>query len=88
MIQGITVMMNQNSGNVFLTNSEFQVAMLADNGTLYSFYSSPYEGKEGSFEDLLTEYNDMHHEDQEWFRDVAKNIGRESEIEELEKQAG
>ncbi len=78
----VTVMMNQNSGSVFLTNSEYQVVMLANDNTLYSFYTSPYEGKEGSFEDLLDEYNDMCHEDQEWFQDIAKNIGRQSEIPE------
>jgi hypothetical protein len=76
---GVTVMMNKNSGNVFLTNDEFQVAM-ESGGELYSFYTSPYEGREGSFEDLLAEYEDMHEEDKEWFKDIAKNIGREDEV--------
>lgn len=75
----VTIMMNFNSGNVFFTNSEFQVAMM--NGeTLESFYSSPYEGKEGFFDELLEEYGDMHPEDQEWFREIAKNLNREDEI--------
>lgn len=76
---GVTVMMNQNSGNVFLTNDEFQVAMESD-GKLYSFYSSPYEGKEGSFDDLLAEYGDMHSEDQEWFKELAERLSREEEL--------
>lgn len=76
---GVVLMMNQNSGNVFLTNDEFEVAMCSD-GKLYSFYTSPYEGREGSFEDLLEEYDDMHEEDKEWLRDIAKNIHRQDEI--------
>jgi len=71
---GVTVMMNMNSGNVFLTNDEFQVAML-NGDELESFYTSPYEGREGFFDDLLDEYEDMHKEDKEWFRDIAENRG-------------
>ena len=75
----VTIMMNQNSGNVFLTNSEYQVAMM--NGEdLESFYSSPYEGKEGFFDDLLSEYEEMHTEDQDWFRGIAEALNREDEL--------
>ena len=62
---------NRNSGNVFLVNEDYQVAMI-NGDTLESFYSSPYEGKEGFFSDLVEEYPDMHREDQEWFREIAK----------------
>jgi hypothetical protein len=82
---GVVLMMNQNSGNVFLTNEEFEVAMESD-GKLYSFYTSPYEGREGSFEDLLAEFDDMHEEDKEWFKGVAKNIDREDEIPEEKEE--
>lgn len=75
----VVPMMNQNSGNVFLTNSDYQVAML-NGGNLESFYVSPYEGKEGFFDDLLSEYADMHEEDKEWFRDIAENLGRSDDI--------
>lgn len=61
----ITIMMNKNSGNVFLTNSEYQVAM-EDGGKLYSFYSTPYNVLEGSYEDLMAEYDNMHAEDKEY----------------------
>ena len=38
---------------------------------LYSFYTSPYEGKEGSFDELLEEYKEMHPEDQAyWFGSI------------------
>lgn len=49
----VTIMMNFGSGNVFLTNSEFQVAMMNGN-KLESFYVTPYEGHEG-FKDELQE---------------------------------
>ena len=75
--QGIKVGFNMNSGNVFLINEEYQVAFVDDQGSLYSFYSSPYEGKEGSFEDLKEKFNDMHNEDQEWFQDLAKSLNKE-----------
>ena len=66
---GVKIGFNMNSGYVFLTNSDYQVAMCTTNEQdqleLYSFYTSPYEGKEGSFDELLEEYEDMHPEDQE-----------------------
>ncbi len=55
---GVRLAFNMNSGYVFLTNNEYQVAM-SDGDALYSFYTSPYEGIEGSFEDLLDEYKKM-----------------------------
>lgn len=69
-------MLNTNSGKVFLTNAEFQAAMM-NGDKLESFYSSPYEGKEGFFDELLDKYKDMHREDQEWFQQIAESIGRE-----------
>tara|TARA_R100000908_G_C3669429_1_gene93001 strand:- start:34 stop:384 length:351 start_codon:yes stop_codon:yes gene_type:complete len=69
---GIRVGFNRNSGYVFLTNSEYQVAMLDDEGKLYSFYSTPYEGIEGSYEDLLEQFDDLHPEDQEYVNDLKQ----------------
>ena len=87
---GVKIAFNMNSGYVFLTNSEYQVAMCEtnDNGKLelYSFYSSPYEAKEGSFDELLEEYKDMHPEDQEWFLQIAENIDRQDEIPILDEE--
>ena len=57
----VTVMMNRNSGNVFLTNSDYQVAMLTDAGNLESFYSCPQCGHEGFFKDM---HPDTHVENQ------------------------
>lgn len=72
----VQVMFNQNSGYVFLTNSDMQVAMINEN-KLESWYSSPYEGREGFFNELLEQYEDMHSEDQEWFRGIANNLNKE-----------
>lgn len=66
----VTIMMNKNSGNVFLTNSEYQVAMESD-GKLYSFYTTPYNGLEGSYEDLMAEYDNMHPEDKEYMDELT-----------------
>lgn len=47
----VTVMMNTSSGNVFLTNSEYQVAMM-NGDKLESFYSCPECGHEGFAEEM------------------------------------
>ena len=73
---GVQIMMNKSSGNVFLTNSEYQVAMM-NGDELESFYTTPYEGREGFFEELKEEYKDMHPEDQEWFRQLNKDYYQE-----------
>jgi len=87
---GVKIAFNMNSGYVFLTNSEYQVAMCETNEhnklKLYSFYSSPYEGKEGSFDELLDEYEDMHPEDQKWLQHIAENINRSDELPDLEEE--
>lgn len=48
---GVQVMMNKNSGNVFLTNSDYQVAMM-NGDKLELFYSCPQCGHEGFLEDM------------------------------------
>lgn len=50
----VTVMMNKNSGNVFLTNEDCQVAMMED-GELERFYSCPECGHEGFFYEMDNE---------------------------------
>lgn len=67
---GIAVEFNPNSGEVFLTNDEADVCM-AVNGQLESWYFTPYRGLEGFWEDLVSEYPDMHPEDQEYMRNIA-----------------
>ena len=87
---GVKLAFNMNSGYVFFTNSEYQVAMCVQGENnkleLQSFYSSPYENREGFFDELLEEYKEMNWEDQEWFQDIAKNINRSDELPTLEEE--
>ena len=68
---------NRNSGQVFLTNDDYQVLMLND-GILEEFYTSPYDGHEGFIDELLQSYNDgldsWHNEDIEWLNDIVDNL--------------
>jgi hypothetical protein len=68
--------MNMNSGFVFLVNDDFQVAMM-NGDKLESFYTTPYNGNEGFFDELIEEFADMHREDQDYMRQIAETLGRE-----------
>lgn len=48
----VVPMMNRNSGHVFLTNNEFQVAMM-NGDKLESFYSCPNCGEEGFADEVI-----------------------------------
>ena len=72
---GVKFAFNKNSGFVFLTNEEFEVALInCDTGKLESFYSTPYRGYEGFLSDLLAEYapDDLGREDERFIRDMIK----------------
>lgn len=72
---GVTVMMNKNSGNVFLTNSDFQVAMM--NGeNLESFYSCPECGHEG-FKDEMQHDGDV--ECRRYLREIGLDDSEDEE---------
>ena len=63
----VVIMFNTHSGNVFLTNSDFQAAMM--NGEkLESFYVCPICGHEGFAED-------MNHEGDEDCQEYLQEIG-------------
>ncbi len=49
--EDVQAMMNKNSGYVFLTNSDFQVAMM-NGDKLETFYTCSYCGSEGFKEDI------------------------------------
>ena len=55
--ENVTIMMDTNSGNVFLTDSEYQVARM-NGDRLESFYSCPYCGHKGFIEDMEHEPED------------------------------
>jgi hypothetical protein len=63
----VVLMMNMNSGNVFLTNSDYQVAMM-NGDKLESFYSCPQCGHEGFKEDMA---HDDGAECQRYLKDIG-----------------
>lgn len=65
----VTIMFNTHSGCVFLTNSEYQAAMM--NGSkLESFYSCPICGHEGFKEEM--QHNENNAECQEYLKDIEE----------------
>tara|TARA_E500000318_G_scaffold111024_1_gene128154 strand:- start:4533 stop:4874 length:342 start_codon:yes stop_codon:yes gene_type:complete len=72
---GLKPAFNMNSGNVFFTNDEYQVAMINPNtGKLESFYTLPYNGDEGFADDLKEMYDDgdiTDEDDIERLRDIG-----------------
>ena len=72
MSEGVTVMFNPKSGWVFLTNAEYQVAVEED-GELFSFYTSPYHGHEGTLDELIEMFDaeTWNGEDIEWLEELC-----------------
>tara|TARA_R110001592_G_scaffold171437_2_gene409801 strand:+ start:320 stop:667 length:348 start_codon:yes stop_codon:yes gene_type:complete len=68
---GVKIGFNKNSGYVFLTNSDYQCCMDVE-GKLESHYSTPYEGHEGFYDDLMVDYDNMHPEDQEFMDSISR----------------
>tara|TARA_Y100000114_G_C11737406_1_gene317025 strand:+ start:1100 stop:1495 length:396 start_codon:yes stop_codon:yes gene_type:complete len=81
----VTVMFDRYSGDVFFTNEENQVCMCDENGDLFSFYTTPQEGRQGFIFDLADKFYDLHVVDQlyvmeirnKFYRDVKLNYGTE-----------
>ena len=69
----VTVAFNQMSHYVFLTNAEFQVAVTDDSGELVSFYTSPWEGHEGTLDELVEMFDaeTWNGEDIEWLEELC-----------------
>lgn len=65
---GVHPMMNQNSGNVFLTNENFDVAMM-NGDKLESFYSCPICGHEGFLEEMA--HGDENTECEEYCKEIG-----------------
>jgi hypothetical protein len=76
--EGVKPAMNRNSGYVFLTNDDYQVAMLSED-SLQIFHSLPYGGAEGFLSDLIEENNpdDLHADDVEYILNAAETAGIE-----------
>lgn len=77
--EDVVPMFNINSGFVFFTNSDYQAAAInPETGFLESFYSTPYSGYEGFFNELVEQYqdnpDDWDEEDVEFLRDLGANV--------------
>jgi len=66
--EGVKVAMNTSSGYVFLTNEDYQVAMM-NGDKLESFYTCPICGHEGFLEDMAHGKDDK--ECQEYLKDIT-----------------
>ena len=64
----ITIAFNRQSGCVFFTNSDYQVAMM-NNNKLEMFYNCPICGYEGFAENMM--HNEDELECQEWLKDIG-----------------
>jgi hypothetical protein len=75
---GVQVMLNRNSGYVFLTDEDCNCAMM-NGDDLDAWLSTPYEGHEGFVSDLLDEYkpDDLHRDDLEFIREWAERLDAE-----------
>lgn len=65
---GVTIMFNNSSGNVFLVNKDYQVAMM-NGANLELFYSCPYCGHEGFLDEM------KHKPEDEGCTEYMKEIG-------------
>ena len=75
--EGVRIGFNKNSGLVFLTNNEYQtcISTTKEDGTgidLFMFYTTSYSGLDGSIEDLIEQWEDMHLEDKEEVIELAR----------------
>lgn len=84
--ENVTVMLNQSSGFVFLTNEDLDVAMLNSEGDLEEFYTTPYGGVEGFLDELIEQFDDLHKEDKDFVRERAGTYGRADELPEEEEE--
>ena len=72
---GVRPMFNQGSGVLFLTNEDFDVAIVeeGEEGELVQFYSTPCDGREGTILDLLDSAPESYsREDQQYIREIAE----------------
>ena len=81
----VVPMMNQYSGNVFLTNSDYEVAMM-NGDNLEMFYTLPYWGNEGFLEDLISQYDNgciTEIDDLEYLADILASENEEDLAEKI-----
>lgn len=77
--EGVVPAFNRNSGSVFLTNREYQSALInPETGILESWYFTPYSRYEGFLDDLVYDYKNnpdgWDEEDIEFLRDLGADV--------------
>lgn len=82
--KGVHLVLNKNSGYVFLSDEDYNILMMNDN-QLEGFYVSPYSGYEGFIYELIEQYDDeeWHSEDIEWFKELLINSNKEELLKQL-----
>jgi hypothetical protein len=78
---GVKIEFNTQSGKVFMVDDELTCVMINEDGILDLFLFTPDDGKEGFFDELLSEYNDMTDDDKEYL----KSFDTEHVIEDIEE---
>jgi hypothetical protein len=68
--EDVTIFFNKNSGCVFFSNSDCQVCMCDEDGDLFSWYYTPYEGEEGFIFDLADRYYELHADDRKYVKEI------------------
>lgn len=68
----VTILKNPDLNVIYMTNADYYAAVYKD-GELVSYYTSPYAGIEGTFEELSEQYDEMSEEDKEWFNDIKRS---------------
>lgn len=80
----VTVMLNTESDTVFLTNDDYQVALVDSDGKLKSEYYLGYSGHEGFIDELYTDFEDGNIDSEDW-DELADICERNDMIEECRK---
>lgn len=81
----VAIEFNPNSGNVFLVDEDFNVAMM-NGDRLEDFHVSPYEGHEGFISDLVDEQDDTwNQEDIDWLSEIQSNPSDDDDDEQYQK---
>lgn len=72
--EGVQVFLNTNSWNVFLCDSDYNCAMFNSDGELDLFISTPYNGTEGFYDEIMENYDKLHDEDKEYMDNLKAKL--------------
>lgn len=72
--EGLTLWFNKNSGNVFLSNDEYQTLMLTDKNNLEQWYNCPVCGFEGFKDEFIDVENHNEGGDKKYLKECKEYI--------------